>query len=236
MKCRKCGYITFDYLDNCPRCQTPVPKEIAELYPLRFRPRPLDFTRDYMETLTGVAFMGQGPSTNEAPPEEVPLEELVLEEGPKGTLVLPGAEKELPQTDGGEPSIREWKGRTPPSIPLKEEEISLKGEPLELELESIPLEAEKEEGLIELGELEIKESSEAAEEVQGEKLPLLQIETIGFDGGVEGKLNAFEERPKGKDIEDEIVIEDLRIEDLKLEEEDDEEIDMPIGIKLEDNK
>lgn len=223
MKCRKCGYITFDYLDNCPRCHTPVPKEIAELYPLRFKPRPPDFTRDYMETLTGLNFMGQGPSKSEAPPEEVPLEELVLEEGPKEALVFTGTKIEVPQMDEGK-------------RPLKEEEISLKGEPLELELESIPLEAEKEEGLIDLGELEIKKSSEMAEEIQGEKLPLLEIETIGFDGGVEWKVKTIEERPKGKDFEDEIVIEDLRIEDLKLEEEEDEQIDMPIGIKLDDNK
>ncbi len=51
MKCAKCNYITFEYYKECPKCKSPAPDYIKEIFPLLFEAKPWDFTEDYMDAL-----------------------------------------------------------------------------------------------------------------------------------------------------------------------------------------
>jgi len=58
MKCPKCSYITFDYLDNCPRCGKDLTAEKSRLNISSFKPNPPFFlgslTGDLSDSSVGI--------------------------------------------------------------------------------------------------------------------------------------------------------------------------------------
>lgn len=218
MKCHKCSFITFDYLNECPKCKTPVSKDIEVLYPLRFRPNPPDFTADYLEAISGIPFMkGQGPST-QGQAEEIALDELSLAQAFPG--IKPETyEKDLPEV-GEEPQTE-----VAHSFQLEELEVSGqaeagKTESLELSIDELALE-----------ETEPKEP--ALDEVME-----LKLEDVALEGSEEVPSIKVEPQPLAMAMEDQREKDDspiigLKLEDLRLEDEEEDLKDIPIGIKMD---
>jgi hypothetical protein len=228
MRCLKCGFITFDYLKDCPKCKAPADAIVKELFPLQFKPNPPDFTKDYLDVIHGFSF-DAGPGTQAPPPaQEVELEEIAVEDVELGedllkhfqTQEVTPAEITLKLEDQGEKQP-EMEKEPELKLAFEPEQGSLKEKPpeIELELENLVLEEEKPELPKTIPSLSLQEEVPKASGPETLEEPILVLE----------------EEPESAAKEEELEVDSkfLKIKDLpSLEGEEMKEIQ--IGLKLEE--
>jgi len=222
MRCVKCGFITFDYLKDCPKCKTPVDAIVKELFPLQFKPSPPDFTKEYLEAIHGLSYVSESESKGVEGAQEVELEELSVEDvAAKEDLLKHFQTQEVSLSEISLKMEEQEEKQSELTLVLEQEGIGLKGkEPeLEVELEGLVLEEDRIHLPDTIQPLSLEDEAIKATEPKDLEEPLLVLE------------EEQESMPKDEHLEAESKF--LKIEDLSsLEEEEVKEIQ--IGIKLED--
>jgi hypothetical protein len=241
MRCAKCGFITFDFLKECPKCNSPVPNEVIKLYPLRERPSPPDFTQEYLETLAGASIFTSQEMRPEEGPEEISFgdispEEASIPDALKGQYQVKEVElSELElKEEVGAPEVTEEEVTEEEVFELREEALKVSDE-LDLQLaeedqgelgpklpqEGLRIEQEEAIGGISLEDLKLEE----------EEIPEIKVVELGLEKGEQ------QETPlpyRGREVEQGPKEGPMKMEGpFMLELEDSQEEDVPIGIRLD---
>lgn len=224
MKCPKCAFITFDYLRECPRCNTPAPKEMEFLYPLRFRPNTPDFATEYLEALGNISLVRSEEALSAGPVEEVSLEELSREEGGVDTgLEITLEPMETQDLDQISVSLKEGPEQLEGKDLVRIPEGGPGERPFGLKLDEVADEKLESEKIPPEDELEVRLEDISQEELE---VPLLRVDSD------ELKLTIEEE----KEDKIEVTLKELGLENLKLEIEESETDELSIDIDLEESK
>lgn len=114
MKCPKCGYISFDFNDTCPKCNRDLSEVKGRLHIPSFKPVAINWLEEISPTLEEKETLEKPITTPAEEKEEIELETISLE-----SLEIESEKKE-------------------------EEEKEIELEPLDLESLEIELEEDKE--------------------------------------------------------------------------------------------
>lgn len=233
MKCPKCGYTSFPYLESCRKCGHALAEQRAALGVYALRPDPPDLLLAYQAVSADVAEAIQtqpvpAPSIGLAPLEEIELELVELEPTAPSTdeveeqagaapdLMLTldrgaNAEGEFPLVEPGGEQPSSHETATPPSLDLG----GLGGMTLELE-NTVGLEAQPAES-----PQTLKDAAEAPPVYDldlGEDLDGLTLRPLEDGARTEDAANDEEVMEYTLEIEDEVEFE---VDELKLEQDDD---------------
>ncbi|MBI4766892.1 MAG: hypothetical protein HY787_20255 [Deltaproteobacteria bacterium] len=123
MRCPNCGYISFDYLDQCVKCSTDLTEERQRLNVLEIRPDPVSF-QEIMERMPFIAqkekTLGGEEATIKAPGTGLPKKpEIDLSQGLSLDISIPSDLKAAP--------------REPQSSASKEGDLDLKLEGFDID-------------------------------------------------------------------------------------------------------
>jgi len=207
MRCPKCGYISFDYNQVCPKCNKNIADEQAKLNIPPFRPNP--------PSLLGI-LTGEGDESN------VGLENTLsksmedsheMDVGLDDSVGISTSEMELDE------------GNDLDEIGLKQEdsgELELSGEEETLAVESEEISVEDTDTLI-----------MPSDEEEGEEISL-DLGDVSLDEGGEGEISLGEDIPQEKE-EEEISLDEISLGDTDVTEDAaDEEIALtPDSIDLD---
>lgn len=204
MRCQKCGYISFDYLDKCKKCGVSLAEIREELCPLEMPPAEFSIWNLLSATLVGSGAVEPAPMVD-VKTESLPALEISLEDQTE-TVILDEAEIKL---EPEEPLLESSEGI--PMIeyveePQKQPEIALDTGELILE-ESIELDQGKQVESITLDEISIFEPEIAldkAEKLQPSEETGLSLETeipVIEPESVKQTAKAGEEEEEEEDIE-----------------------------------
>ncbi len=180
MKCPKCSYTTFDYLDTCPRCGKDMTAEKAKLNISSIKPKPPfllgSLTGDLSDSSVGIPI----PEGSEGVAEEMKLKD------------------EEVYDDGSELDINmEEESLSEPGKPRKEAveefdlgDLDLSEDDQDMEMEFIP----------DTGGPEIEEVAVEAEEATKDEKSIPKIE--GNKKGVKAKVGKKDVEELNLDVED----------------------------------
>ena len=122
MRCPKCGYISFDYNQTCPKCNKDITAEVAKLNLPSYKPNPPSLlgalTGDVnetnigilKETSTGIGAIADGAEVSLDDSSEIDTGEMVFDEGQDLDVSLQPEELDVSLQPGGteeETEIRE---------------------------------------------------------------------------------------------------------------------------------
>jgi hypothetical protein len=111
MRCPKCGFISFDYLDRCLKCQTDLTGERHKLNLLAITPNPISLPK-ILERMPQMVHKEPAPAAKETKLPKPAAKASPLGPGPEFSLEGLGLDLDLP--------IREPKG---PKLNSKELEL-----------------------------------------------------------------------------------------------------------------
>ncbi|MEJ5300117.1 MAG: hypothetical protein WHS38_03930 [Thermodesulforhabdaceae bacterium] len=213
MRCSKCGYISFDYLDNCKKCGASLSAIRSELCPFEAPPKDF-FVWEWLGLGVGADQIAEtiaSPRVSQQIEMAVPLE-ISLEDQTEEIIIDDEAILEIESEGPVEaelPSSKEQEGLSGEislelEIPLEKQELVLEETKESLEVENLEMVALKEEPGITEKRPEMIEVGESLDAVQ----PL-------EDKQPEIEVSAREEKEKEEEV-DEILLDEL---DKILEEE-----------------
>ena len=135
MKCPKCKYITFDYLDTCPRCGKDMSAEKAKLSIFSIKPDPPSLLGSLTGDLNGSSIELRVPESIKKPAEDMDLRgEEVYDDGSELNINI----DEEPMGGPGEPADLEVgdlaSSDDESALEIGEEALSESGEEAELDL------------------------------------------------------------------------------------------------------
>ncbi|SMC25214.1 hypothetical protein SAMN02746041_02250 [Desulfacinum hydrothermale DSM 13146] len=253
MKCTKCGFVSFDYLEACKKCGTDLSSVRQELNLFDFRPEVPAFVAKAIKALMNPLV----PQPEETVPEEA--SEIVLDEIPELDLTAQTSTEDgeltlqlLDEEDGEELSIPEAETESVPTAPLEDVE----GDELVLDLGALEEEevSQNAEPALPQGDLAVEEAPsdeapgedevvyELAEEEQlaDESLDQLRRELESVDalmGRIEEPAQAeededtvvvLEEDDQGVAVQ-EFVLESMEDQETSPTEEEPLELDLDLG-------
>jgi len=214
MRCTKCGYISFDYLDNCKKCGMSLSSIRAELCPME-KPPSNFFVWEWLGLGIGDSKVTEIPSSPGISQEVAPPLEISLEDQTEEIIITDEAVLELEGEEflELEPSLKEPEKAVDLSIQLDqivtpaEKEISLEeGIPFDMEDLSaediVKPEIEQEPEVVAIEDVGITEQQIETPAVMD--TPSLELETAQ---SLEAKKPKSEKSEKEKDIDEDLLAE-----------------------------
>ena len=95
MRCPKCGFISFDYLDRCIKCQTDLTGERLKLNLLALTPNPISLPK-ILERMPQMVHKEPAPAAGETALPKPAAKASPLETGPEIFLEGLGMDLDLP--------------------------------------------------------------------------------------------------------------------------------------------
>ena len=248
MKCPKCKFITFDYLDTCPRCGKDMTKEKAQLNIFTIKPNPPfllgSLTGDIIDSSLGLEALESakgGAEDMELKPEEVYDDGSELDITiDQGSVSEPDQDLELNTDDLGMPSDNkelELDFSSDENLPeMKEEAGEIKDVSHEADLEGADKESvqeqepEKDSDELDLESEDLELNLDFDEEKNIDEGPLAETGEAAETGAGDIDLPASEEDADKESVQEQEPEKDsdeldIESEDLELNLEMDEDED-----------